>query len=199
MELTVEQVEKVRRYAQVSFEEAKAALEQAGGSPLDAVILLERQGKVPPPQGGAGAWSTKLGTPPPEEEPAAPGASVPAKRPRPKRRKYTSKEVGDAIKSFLRNCTKISVDIWRGDDLLVGIPLIVCVLLFIVAPYVMIPLAILGLIVRCRYHFSGWEWNTDTINRAMDQVTETVADWTEQFKQELRDYHNRRGGTSNKK
>ena len=91
------------------------------------------------------------------------------------------------------------MDIWRGDDLLVGIPLIVCVLLFIVAPYVMIPLAILGLIVRCRYHFSGWEWNTDTINRAMDQVTETVADWTEQFKQELRDYHNRRGGTSNKK
>ena len=93
MELTVEQVEKVRRYAQVSFEEAKAALE----------------------------------------------------------------------------------------------------------PYVMIPLAILGLIVRCRYHFSGWEWNTDTINRAMDQVTETVADWTEQFKQELKDYHNKRGGTSNKK
>ena len=91
------------------------------------------------------------------------------------------------------------MDIWRGDDLLVGIPLIVCVLLFIVAPYVMIPLAILGLIVRCRYHFSGWEWNTDTINRAMDQVTETVADWTEQFKQELKDYHNKRGGTSNKK
>ena len=199
MELTVEQVEKVRRYAQVTFEEARTALEQAGGSPLDAVILLEKQGRVPPPRGGAGAGSTKLGTPPPEEENTGSGQAVPARRPRPKRRRYTSREVGDAVKSFLRNCTKISVDIWRGEDLLVGIPLIVCVLLFIVAPYVMVPLAVLGLILRCRYHFSGWDWNTAAINQAMDQVTETVADWTEQFKREMKDYQDKHGGRPNKK
>lgn len=194
MELTHERVERVRQYANVSFEEAKAALEQTGGEALDAVILLERQGRVQAPAGGA--WSTRLGAPP-EEAPAAGLRGVPAVRPRPGRRKYTSQEVGDAVKSFLRNCTKISVDIWRGDDLLVGVPLIVCVLLFIVAYQIMIPLTILGLVLRCRYHISGWEGGTDGINRTMDQVTETVAGWTEKAKEEWRGYHN--GGKAGKK
>lgn len=187
MEITLEQVERVRRYAKVTCEEAKAALEQAGGVPLDAVILLERQGKAVPAPGGS--WSTKFGAPPEETlEQVRPG--VPAVRPRPRHRKYTSQEVGDAVKSFLRNCTKISVDIWRGDDLLVGVPLIVCVLLFIVAYQIMIPLTILGLVLRCRYHISGWEGGTEGINRTMDQVTDAVADLTQRAKAEWSSRHN---------
>lgn len=193
MEITQERVEKVRKYANVSCEEAKAALEQTGGDPLDAVIFLERQGRVEAPAGGS--WSTRFGAPQ-AEVPAVSGRGVPAVHPRPRHRKYTSQEVGDAVKNFLRNCTKISVDIWRGDDLLVGVPLIVCVLLFIVAYQIMIPLTILGLILRCRYHISGWEGSTDGINRTMDQVTETVAGWTEKAKEEWRGYHN---GKRNKK
>lgn len=186
MELTLEQVEKVRQYAGVSFEEARAALLQTGGESLDAVLLLERQGKARAVPGGS--WSTRYGAPPAEEAPPA-FTDVPAVRPRAKHRKYTSQEVGSALKNFFRNCTKISVDIWRGDDLLVGAPLIVCVLLFIVAYQIMIPLTIVGLILRCRYHISGWEGNTADINRTMDQVTETVAGWTEKAKQEWADYH----------
>ena len=43
---TFEKVEKLREKANVTFEEAKAALDEANGDLLDAMILLEKQGKA---------------------------------------------------------------------------------------------------------------------------------------------------------
>jgi len=41
-----EKIEKLREKANVSYEEAKAALDEACGDLLDAIVLLEKQGKV---------------------------------------------------------------------------------------------------------------------------------------------------------
>ena len=45
-----EKVEKLRERASVSYEEAKAALEESGWDILDAMVLLEKQGKTNGPQ-----------------------------------------------------------------------------------------------------------------------------------------------------
>ena len=45
----LEKVDRLRQRANVTYEEAKQALEQTGGDLLEAVILLEKQGKVDPP------------------------------------------------------------------------------------------------------------------------------------------------------
>lgn len=180
MDLTKEQIEKVAQFSGVTWDEARSALEQTEGSPLDAVLLLEGRGRSAPVPGGA--YSTRAGVQP--EEPV--GASgLPLPRKKAAHRNYTAREVGDAVKSFLRNCTKITVDIWRGEDLLAGVPLVVCVLLFVVAFRLMLVLALVGLALRCRYHISGWEGNTADINRTMDRVTETVAGWTEKIRAEF--------------
>lgn len=185
MDFTKEQIEKVARFSGVTWDEARVALEQAGGSPLDAVILLEQRGRSAPVSGGS--WSTRSGTPP--EEPAPSAASAAAGTKRPVLRQYTAREVGDTVKNFLRNCTKITVDIWRGEDLLAGVPLVVCVLLFVVAFRPMLVLAIVGLVLRCRYHISGWEGNAADINRTMDQVTDTVAGWADRAWTRWKDFY----------
>ena len=46
-EITLEQVTKLKEYADVSFADAKAALEASNGSLLDALLWLERNGKIP--------------------------------------------------------------------------------------------------------------------------------------------------------
>lgn len=189
MDFTKEQIEKVARFSGVTWDEARVALEQAGGSPLDAVILLEQRGRSNPVPGGS--WSTRSGA---AGEAAGPAhsADAPAPRKKPASHRYTAREVWDAVKNFLRNCTRITVDIWRGDDLLAGVPLVVCVLLFVVAFRLMAVLAVVGLALRCRYHLSGWEGNADGINRTMDQVTDTVSGWTDRIRQEFRNGRDRK-------
>ena len=44
--ITFEQIEKLRKHAAVSYDEAKNALEMTGGDMLDAIILLEKRGKT---------------------------------------------------------------------------------------------------------------------------------------------------------
>ena len=48
----LEKVEKLREKANVSFAEAKEALDNTGGDILDALIYLEKQGKSTIPAGG---------------------------------------------------------------------------------------------------------------------------------------------------
>lgn len=47
----IEKIEKLRERAHISYEEAKEALDASNDDLLDALIYLEEQGKVKPPQG----------------------------------------------------------------------------------------------------------------------------------------------------
>lgn len=181
LEITLEQVEKVRAYAKVSMEEAKAALEQAGGSPLDAVILLERQGKTATVPGGC--CTTRPGASP---DPACAQNFAPPALPLRTRRPVTGREVGRAIRDLLRNITSVYLEVWRREELMVAIPILALVALVIIVPYVMLPLAALGLCMRCRYRFTGAELEHTGVNDAMAQVSDKVADWTDQVKRDFR-------------
>ena len=69
MEFTLEQVEKLREKANVSYALAKQALEYSGGNLLDALIYLEEKGAIPREEGAY--FSTKGEVPPPPMPPSA--------------------------------------------------------------------------------------------------------------------------------
>ena len=78
MSVTLEQVERLRAHAAVSYEEARRALEACDGDLLDALILLEREGRIPPGGGRGAAFTTQPGAapaPPPSGPTRGPGAS----------------------------------------------------------------------------------------------------------------------------
>jgi len=66
MKVTIEKVDKLVERADVSYEVAKEALESANGDLLDAVILLEREGKLGPEAGQkrTKVYTTGSGMPP---------------------------------------------------------------------------------------------------------------------------------------
>ena len=70
MEITLEQVERLREKAPVSYAQAKQALEYSGGNLLDALIYLEEQDAIPREEGAY--YSTK-GEGRPAPPPEAPG------------------------------------------------------------------------------------------------------------------------------
>ena len=61
----LEKVEKIREKTGVTYEEAKAALEAAGGDVLDALVYLESKGKIKEPE--VSVYTTETGSDSSEE------------------------------------------------------------------------------------------------------------------------------------
>ena len=161
MNITIEQVEKVRMCTGVTYEQARSALEQTGGNVLDAVILLERQGHR---EGDNGSYSTR------PEEPEQ-RTSYEWKRP-------TGRQVREAVSSVASNCLSVSLEVWKDRRMTCRVPILAAVLLVIIVPYVMVGLLLLGLCLGYRVHVvgRGTEGWGSRVNQLVDQVVDTVSD-----------------------
>ena len=182
---TFEHVEKLRERANVSYDEAKAALDACGDDLLEAMIYLEKQGKVVPPTGG-GCYSTGV-------------ASGPAHTAGNDGRKGHNggESFTDAVKRFFRWCGKIinkgntnMFQVWYEDKIVTTVPVTVLVLLLVFCFWVSIPLLIVGLFCGCRYRFSGRELEKTPVNDFMD----TAASAADSIKTEVK---NRTGNDKN--
>ncbi len=182
--VTLEQVEKLREYADISYDEAKTALENADGDILQALIDLERQGKVKPPQGG-GHYSSGSVT----------VSSCDGKEEYKKEKAYS--KCGNGEKSaFSRNMKRFFS--WMGEiihkgnvnalvvekngDSMMRLPITVLVLLLIFAFWIVVPLLIIGLFFSFRYYFQGPDIKSTKVNDAMD----SVANAAEEIKSDMK-------------
>lgn len=175
--VTLEQVEKLRERANVSYDEAKTALEATGGDLLEAMIYLEKQGKVKAPEGN-GFYSSECETPQYGKE-------------------YTYREESAAqkgenfsglLKRFGRFCLRLIqkgnrnvFEVLKGNECKASIPVTVLVLLLIFAFWVTLPLMIVGLFFGLRYRFQGPDLGKDSVNRAMDSVADATDDVKKSF------------------
>ena len=168
MEITLEQVERLREKADVSYARAKQALEYSGGNLLDALIYLEEQGDIPRPEGAC--YSTRSQTPPPPRE--EPEEAEPRKR----AGKWKKAERGGVLQRLRFLLLDNELEIWRRDSPVTAIPVLILILLLIVAYYIVLPLLILGLFLGFRYRFSGPDLERESINNVMGSVADTAAD-----------------------
>lgn len=175
MEVTLEQVERLREKADVSYAKAKEALEYSGGNLLDALIYLEEQGAIPRLEGAY--YSTRGQTPTAPEEPEEP-------EPQPEKEKKTGRSsiLGRIRYILLDN----ALEIWQKDRPIAALPVLILILLVIVAYYIVIPLLILSLFFGFRYRFSGPDLEREEINNVMGSVADTAADLGRQVMEELR-------------
>jgi len=175
----LELVEKLRERANVTYDEAKEALDASGDDLLEAVIYLERQGKVPPPS--VGSFNSKQGQQSGEGE---------------KQKKYQEKDrvtfseiFGDLFKKLGEIIKKSCVnmfEVWRAGKLIISIPVILLVILLLGCFWVMIPLLIVGLFMDCKYKFHGTETEATGINK----IIEDVANAADELKNEVKNAQN---------
>lgn len=188
MDVTLEQVERLREKANISYEEAKALLEETRGDLLDALILLERQGRA---GGGAGGFfTTQPGAgraghrrvTPAQGIPGSGGAADGASH------DYRARlrEIWHTAVNVLRHSTENQFEVWRKGELTTSVPVLILIVLIIVAFWISIPLILLGLVCGCRYRFTGPDLGKESINDAMGTVSETVDDMVDSVKRELR-------------
>lgn len=166
-----EMVELLRQKADITYEEAKTALELANWDLLDAMLVLEREGKV---NGAGGSYSTRS-----EEEEA----------PR-KERKHRDGEgargalrwLGRTLVKLIRIGNENHLVVSRKGEELFSLPVTVCVVLLMCSVGTVLFALVVGLFCGLRYSFRGPNLGKEAINSAMDRAAEVA----ENVKDEIR-------------
>jgi len=170
MNINIEQVEKLRDRADVSYEDAKHALEQCGGDLLDAVIFLEKQGKVQ--AGSVGSFDSRSA----EQDPANTEGGE-KRKDRQARRDYNrpGESFGDVMRriwNFLRRlvhkCNVNHFEVYREGRCVLSVPVTLLVLLLLFFFYLTLPALIIALFFGCSYRFRGPDLGRENINDVMD-------------------------------
>ncbi|MBR0596872.1 DUF4342 domain-containing protein [Sinanaerobacter chloroacetimidivorans] len=188
--VTLEQVEKLREYANISYDEAKIALENAEGDILQALIDLERQGKVESPQGGGQYVSGAVNVI------STAGSEKENRNHHGKENVHYGKENGREGSSFGQTMNRFfkwvgrvihkgnvnALIVEKNGDHIIKLPVTALVLLLVFAFWFVIPLMIIGLFFSFRYSFQGPDLGCDKVNDAMDSVARAAED----FKNDIR-------------
>ena len=193
MSVTLEQVEQLRAHAAVSYEEARRALEACDGDLLDALILLEREGRIPP-GGGPTRGPEASG----KDEKRFWGLAVTAggHRGREERGSWRARlrELLAAAVDLLRHCTVNQFEVWRNGERMTALPVLILILLVLVAYWISLPLLVVGLFFGCKYRFSGPDLDKNRVGEVVNQVSAKVGDAVGQVRDEFkREFDKSRG------
>ncbi len=162
----LEKVEKLRERANVSYEEAKAALDKTGGDLLEAIVLLEREGKVKAPE--QSSFSTNY-----EEQKEYVSVAEKVQESQQEKESFGSK-----LKRFIKKVWKKGNDnyfcVSRGDDELFRLPAWVFVLIIILTWQLSLIAMVVALFFGCKYSFEGKD-EMGGVNKAFNKASD-IAD-----------------------
>ena len=172
----LEKVEKLREKTGVSYTDAKEALENTDGSILEAIIYLEKQGKVETPPGGGFYSGAKAGA----------YGSTGAKHNR------SGESFEDVMRRFGSFLIKIlgkgmvnQLVAKRGDERLFALPIIAFIVLLVFF-WVTLPLFIITLFCGIRYHFVGPDIDKEAVNNVMKSASNMTEEVKNTFTEEVR-------------
>jgi len=178
--VTLQQVEELRRYADITFNEAKEALEETNGDILEAIINLEKKGRIEPPKGG-GYYSTKDAGETGEQKSSDAKAGAESTQ-------KTSSSFSDLINRFTTFIGKLFhkgnrniFEVSKNGQSTMKLPVTVLVILLLFTFWITVPLMIIGLFFGYKYSFSGPELGKEEVNRTMDQVSDVVGNLKKEF------------------
>ncbi len=169
----LEKVEKLRERANVSYEEARQALEENNWDMLDAMVSLEKQGKVDGPK--QSSYSTSY-----EQQEEYVSVKETVYDDKTKKGHKGSSTLGDMLRKFFRICRDNSFCINRHDELVFKLPVILLLIIAVWAWKIVLPLLIVGLFFNFRYSFEG----KDNLKEANDLMN-TAGQAAERVKEEF--------------
>jgi hypothetical protein len=168
-----EKVEKLKERAKVSYEEARNALESCNWDMLDAMIYLEKNGRVNGPE---------------QESYSTQNVITIVEAPKEEKKSFTDyvKLLGQWCCRVLEKGNRNSFCVDRNGEEMIELPLTVLVVLLLCAFWVIIPLLIVGLFFNMKYRFVGPDMHTvDTeLNRAMDGAANVASNIKGEFTKE---------------
>lgn len=156
----LEMVEKLREKANVSYEEASAALEKCNWDLLDALLLLEGEGKLHRDAKASGQETyTTRPQPRPEKKNAHGGLSVLLR----------------GLAQIIRRLNSVQLLIKKNDEVRLELPMSAVLLLLILSIWAAAIAAVAAMIFGYRFAVKGLSFD-DSVNAAMDKAGSFVND-----------------------
>ena len=177
-EKNLEMVEKIREKANVTYEEAKDALERNNWDMLDAMVDLERAGRI---RKSTGAFSYS-DTAQSSEAPDYRTVEATASGGRTEKGKF--KTLGEELKKLLQKGLDNSFVVRKDGKTILTLPVLIFVAVLLLAFWVTVPLLIVGMIFHFRYGFEGIDLGSESINQTMDKAADYVDDLVEKYKED---------------
>ena len=168
----LEKVERLRERADVTYEEAKAALEEAGGDLLDAMVLLERRGKVRGP--AQSSYSTEY-----EEQKDYIRVRDKVEQQKKSAPSFTH-TVGRLVKTFFSFIKHTVFIVTKEDSIIFTMPSWVLVLLLFFFWEAIVPVMVIALFFKVNYSFDGAQ-NVKRANDILDKAGEFARDVRNEF------------------
>ena len=166
-------VDKLKNKANISYEEAKDALEKSNWDMLEAMLYLEAQGKVQKPS--LSIFYTNES----KESYNENGEEVNLKKDT-NENNFENKNgfegVFEAICKAIDTCNNIFIEIIRNSRVILKIPFTVLIVLLFFAFWIVIPLMIIGLFFNMEFLVSSKKIDVDKINKVFKETSKVVKD-----------------------
>lgn len=171
-----EKVEKLRQRANVSYEEAREALDAANGDLLDAMIYLEKKGKV------AGNDNVEKFTGEVVDYPAV--NSKKDNSDKKEKKNANGKSAGEKFSDFCKKAWQKGNDnefvVRHKDEVIIRIPVWVMIVILVFTFHITLPVMLISLFFSCKYGFEGKD-DLSKVNRAMDKASDIADNIKDEF------------------
>ncbi|WP_238883940.1 DUF4342 domain-containing protein [Clostridium sp. YIM B02551] len=161
--ITIEMIDELRARVDVTYEDAKEALENSQGDILEAIIYLERNNKVNSKKQEFKEEHEK------EQKEEQDGFT-----------KAVCKVISWS-KNVLRKGNSNHLVIMKNDNVILRLSLTVIVLVVVLAPYISIPLLLLALFTGHKIKFIGDDIEKTRANDTMDKASTTAENIKSEF------------------
>ncbi|WP_346928924.1 ubiquitin [Clostridium sp.] len=172
-------VDTLRDKTNISYEEAKSALENSNWDILDAMLYLEGHGRVKKPSVSI-FYTNEY-----KESYTNQKEVVNLKEDRDNNNSKSGNNFDGIFESICKaidTCNNIFVEIRRRGRVLLKLPLTVLILLLFFAFWIIIPLMIVGLFFDIEFLVLAKGVNTDKVNKVFSAISKNVQNIKEKFK-----------------
>ena len=170
----MEKVEKIRELANVSYEEAKAALEENNWDLLETMVALEHQGKAKKPAQAAASAGPEMQQYYPVKETGTDGAG----------KKSHGGKVRNAFRRIVRFCKENTFHVTRGEEEIIKVPVMLLVVTLLFFWELLAPVMVIALFFNIRYHFAGKD-DLKSVNEFMDSAGNMASRMKTEFVQKV--------------
>lgn len=164
-------VEKLRTKTGITYEDAKMVLEINNWDILDAILDLERQGKIKGPS--VSIFYTNEYNENYEEENTQSNFEE-VKKDSNYKSNSTFEGIFEVICKAIDTCNNIFIEIRGKNNFFLKLPLTVVIVLLIFGFWILIPLVVIGLFLDIEFSVESKKINTDNVNDILRRISKEV-------------------------